>query len=158
MYLANYHCEFGDFLIKSSMSGIISLTKDKIINEAEQNINDHIQLLIKELDLYFEGKLTEFSVPCDISAYTDFQQDVWQSLMNIPYGKTCSYKDLAIQLGDQKKIRAVGKANGSNPIPIVIPCHRVIGSDGSMIGYALGIEMKIALLKLEGMAVQGSLF
>ncbi len=86
---------------------------------------------------------------CDLGG-TDFQQTVWQALKTIPYGKTVSYRDLAIQLGNPKAVRAVARANALNPISILYPCHRVIGSDGSLTGYAGGLKRKEWLLKLEG--------
>ncbi|RPI61177.1 MAG: methylated-DNA--[protein]-cysteine S-methyltransferase, partial [Ignavibacteriales bacterium] len=90
-----------------------------------------------------------FDVPLDIEG-TDFQKRVWNELRNIPYGKTISYKTLSEKLGDVKAIRAVGKANGQNPIAIIIPCHRVIGANGSLVGYAGGLDIKEKLLHLEG--------
>ncbi|MBK8886607.1 MAG: methylated-DNA--[protein]-cysteine S-methyltransferase [Saprospiraceae bacterium] len=109
---------------------------------------------------YFEGKRTTFDLAFDLDGFTEFSQKVWTELLNIPYGETISYKELAIRLGDVKCIRAAGTANGRNPIPIIIPCHRVIGSDGNLTGYALGLDIKKALLTLENpqkyWQVQGS--
>lgn len=110
--------------------------------------NEHILKLKEELDLYFNQKLQKFTIPLVLTG-TDFQQKVFQSLLEIPFGKTTTYKQQAIKLGDVKAIRAVATANGLNKIAIVVPCHRIIGSDGSMIGYAGGIHRKEALLKLE---------
>lgn len=98
---------------------------------------------------YFNGKRKEFNIPLDISG-SEFQMKVWKALQKIPYGKTISYKILSENIGDLKAIRAVGKANGSNPVPIIIPCHRVINSDGSLGGFSCGIEIKEILLSLEG--------
>lgn len=105
--------------------------------------------IFDQLKEYFAGTRKEFEVPLDIDG-TDFQKRVWNELQNIPYGKTISYKTLSEKLGDVKAIRAVGKANGQNPIAIIIPCHRVIGADGSLIGYAGGLIIKEKLLHLEG--------
>ncbi len=105
--------------------------------------------IFKQLKEYFAGTRKEFDVPLDIEG-TDFQKRVWDELQKIPYGKTISYKTLAEKLGDVKAIRAVGKANGQNPIAIIIPCHRVIGADGSLTGYAGGLDIKEKLLHLEG--------
>jgi len=105
--------------------------------------------IFNQLNEYFSGTRKEFDVPVDIEG-TDFQKRVWEELRKIPYGKTISYKTLSEKLGDVKAIRAVGKANGQNPIAIIIPCHRVIGADGSMIGYAGGKAIKEKLLHLEG--------
>lgn len=103
----------------------------------------------RQLTEYFEGNRTEFDLPLRPEG-TEFQQKVWQMLATIPYGTTISYMDLAKKLGDQKAIRAAGRANGQNPIPIVVPCHRVIGTDGNLIGYGGGIERKRWLLQHEG--------
>ncbi|MGB3181970.1 MAG: methylated-DNA--[protein]-cysteine S-methyltransferase [Cyclobacteriaceae bacterium] len=101
-----------------------------------------------QLNDYLEGKRSTFDLPL-APAGTEFQRRVWQALLDIPFGKTCSYLDLSRNLGDVKAIRAVGTANGKNPIWIIIPCHRVIGSDGSLTGYAGGLEMKKNLLDHE---------
>jgi methylated-DNA-[protein]-cysteine S-methyltransferase len=105
--------------------------------------------LAGQLEAYFAGELTEFDVPLHMIG-TDFQKQVWQQLRNIPYGRTCSYGEIARQLGDINKSRAVGLANGANPLPIIIPCHRVIGADKSMTGFGGGVETKEFLLRLEG--------
>ena len=105
--------------------------------------------IFNQLKEYFAGTRKEFDVPLDIEG-TDFQKRVWNELQNIPYGKTISYKSLSEKLGDVKAIRAVGKANGQNPIAIIIPCHRVIGANGSLVGYAGGLAIKEKLLHLEG--------
>jgi methylated-DNA-[protein]-cysteine S-methyltransferase len=102
-----------------------------------------------QLNEYFAGTRKEFDVPLDIEG-TDFQKKVWNELQKIPYGKTISYKTLSEKLGDVKAIRAVGKANGQNPIAIIIPCHRVIGANGNLVGYAGGLDIKEKLLHLEG--------
>ncbi len=104
--------------------------------------------LTSELSLYFEGKLKKFSVPLETPG-TEFQQKVWKVLQDIPYGKTRSYKEQAIAINNLKAIRAVATANGDNRIAIIIPCHRVIGSDGSMTGYGGGVWRKQKLLELE---------
>ena len=118
--------------------------------------NQHLNKLKEELTLYFDKKLQKFTVPLIITG-TDFQQKVFQSLLKIPYGSTSTYKNQAVVLGDVKAIRAVATANGLNKIAVVIPCHRIIGSNGSMIGYAGGIHRKQALLQLEGATKQTSL-
>lgn len=118
--------------------------------------NKHLSQLKSELNLYFDKKLQKFTVPLVFSG-TDFQQKVFQSLLQIPYGQTSTYKKQAVVLGDIKAIRAVATANGLNTIAVVIPCHRIIGSDGSMVGYAGGIDRKKALLQLEGALQQTQL-
>ena len=102
-----------------------------------------------QLKEYFEGKRKEFDIPVDPDG-TEFQKSVWENLLEIPFGKTSTYAKQAVKMGDIKKIRAVGGANGKNPIAIIIPCHRIIGTDGSLTGYASGIERKEWLLKHEG--------
>ena len=104
----------------------------------EENINQVVTQCKKELAEYFAGKRKEFDVPIHQTG-TGFQQRVWNELMKIPYGKTVSYNDIAIALGDKKSVRVVGSSNGKNLISIIVPCHRVIGSDGSLTGYAGGL-------------------
>ncbi len=102
-----------------------------------------------ELKEYFEGSLTEFTLPLAPEG-TEFQKRVWRALCTIPYGETRSYGEIAKLIGNPKACRAVGGANNKNPIMIVIPCHRVIGADGSLVGYAGGTDIKKRLLELEG--------
>jgi len=102
----------------------------------------------RQLDLYFAGKLTEFDLPIDLRG-TDFQKSVWQVLLAIPYGETRSYGDIARQIGHPTAFRAVGAANGRNPLSIVAACHRVLGSDGKLTGFAGGLEAKQHLLAIE---------
>ena len=106
---------------------------------------------VSELQEYFGKSRTEFTLPLAPQG-TDFQRRVWQALRNIPYGETRTYAQLADAIGNRAAIRAVGLANGRNPISIVVPCHRVIGSDGSLTGYAGGLDRKKLLLELEGAA------
>lgn len=101
-----------------------------------------------QLDEYFQGKRTVFSLPFKLTG-TPFQLAVWKELQNIPYGQTTSYKEIAQKINKPKAYRAVGMANNKNPLPIIIPCHRVIGSNGKLIGYAGGLKLKNYLLKLE---------
>ena len=107
---------------------------------------DHVAAQLGE---YFAGDRTEFDVALDLSAGTEFQQRVWQALREIPYGETWSYGELARHIGSPQASRAVGLANGRNPISIIVPCHRVIGADGSLIGYGGGLDRKQTLLSLE---------
>ena len=102
----------------------------------------------RQLRAYFRGALKEFEVPLNMTG-TAFQLLVWESLRKIPYGETASYGELARGIGKPEAVRAVGLANGSNPIPIIVPCHRVIGSDGSLTGYGGGLSVKEKLLALE---------
>lgn len=112
-------------------------------------IPEVIAQAMDELRGYFAGTRTTFSVPLDPPG-SDFQHRVWERLAAIPYGTTRSYGQLAAELGDPHLTRAVGSANGRNPISIIVPCHRVIGSDGSLTGYGGGIDRKLFLLRLEG--------
>lgn len=102
----------------------------------------------RQLESYFAGELKEFSLPLEPSG-TDFMRQVWSALCEIPFGKTATYGEIAERIGRPKAARAVGLANNRNPIPIFIPCHRVIGADGSLTGYRGGLEMKKKLLELE---------
>lgn len=104
----------------------------------------------QQLKAYFEGKLQQFDVPLDLSAGTEFQQSVWQALLKIPFGKTTSYGALSSSIGKPLAVRAVGTAIGRNPIGIIVPCHRVVGANGSLTGYAGGLHRKEAFLTLEG--------
>ncbi len=102
----------------------------------------------KQLNEYFAGKRQQFDLPLDFEG-TEFQQKVWQALLTIPFGQTRSYRDIAQQVGNVKAVRAVGAANGKNPISIIAPCHRVVGENGKLIGFAGGLDNKEILLKLE---------
>lgn len=104
--------------------------------------------VIRQLQAYFRGELKEFDLPLALDG-TEFQLRVWNTLRTIAYGKTISYAQLAERIGNPKAVRAVGLANGNNPIPIIIPCHRVIGSDGSLTGFGGGLATKKMLLELE---------
>ena len=112
---------------------------------------------INQLQDYFNGKRTSFDFKLNPQG-TEFQQKVWQALLDIPFGKTVSYMDITKKLGDVKAIRAVASANGKNPLWIVVPCHRVIGTDGSLTGYAGGLWRKKWLLEHENPTTQQSLF
>lgn len=105
--------------------------------------------VFKQLKEYFSRQRKEFDLPLEILG-TEFQKKVWDELKKIPYGETISYGELANRMGDKNLMRAVAAANGANPIPIIIPCHRVIGSDGSLTGYGGGLDVKQKLLELEG--------
>ena len=111
---------------------------------------DHPVLLEtqKQLTEYFAGKRQQFDLPLDFAG-TEFQQNVWQALLSIPFGETRSYRDIAEQIGNIKAVRAVGAANGKNPISIIAPCHRVVGTHGKLVGFAGGLDNKDILLRLE---------
>ncbi len=151
-----YKSPLGLIEVQATEIGVraINFAHEKILTEIK---NVHNLLAISQLDEYFNRKRTVFDMPLDLEG-TDFQKRVWTELLKIPFGKTCSYMDIARAIGDPKTIRAVGMANGSNKIAIVVPCHRVIGSDGSLTGYAAGLTRKKWLLDLESPTVQGELF
>lgn len=132
----------------NSFNNIISQIKIRHSLNTEKGSNQILDKLEKELKAYFNGNLTSFSVPIDMKG-TTFQMKVWKQLCTIPYGETISYGDLADLIGNPKAVRAVGHANGNNPIPIVVPCHRVIASDGKLQGYGGGLWRKKILLMLE---------
>ena len=125
--------------------------------EISEQIPAVLQEAVAELMAYFEGKRTTFDFKLNPKG-TEFQQKVWNGLLEIPFGKTMSYLELSKKLGDVKAIRAVASANGKNPLWIVIPCHRVIGTDGSLTGYAGGLWRKKWLLEHENPITQQSLF
>ena len=128
----------------------VGITAIAFVTTAEQSSRRSTltQLAATQLRDYFDGKLTRFSMPLAASG-TAFQQQVWQALCEIRFGDTCSYAAVANQLNNPKAVRAVGAANGRNPIAIVVPCHRVIGANGTLTGYAGGLDKKAWLLKHE---------
>jgi len=138
--------EYGISVISVSDEGTVSNIIPAILEESILQLND-----------YFEGKRTDFTFKLNPSG-TEFQQKVWKGLLEIPFGKTMSYLELSKKLGDVKAIRAVASANGKNPLWIVVPCHRVIGTDGSLTGYAGGLWRKKWLLEHENLSNQQSLF
>lgn len=130
-------------------TALLSLGVRKEQESAEDKENNPVvQQTIKELEEYFAGNRKVFTVPLDLRG-TEFQKKVWEALREIPYGETRSYKEIAEKIGNPKASRAVGMANHRNPIGIVVPCHRVVGANGKLTGYAGGIPMKQALLELE---------
>lgn len=159
-YLSKVRTKFGFLHLASSDFGICKIG---LIDESEANVVKWLRKFYdtiedgyeknheaaKQLLEYSKGNLKEFSVKLDIKG-TEFQKKVYHRLRNVGYGEICSYKDLAIKVGNSKGYRAVGMANNKNPIPIIIPCHRVVGSNGDLVGYGGGIDMKVKLLELEG--------
>ena len=115
--------------------------------------NPTISQAKRELTDYFAGELKQFSVPLDWQG-TAFQQSVWEALRHIPYGETVSYADVARAIGRPKSARPTGGAVGANPLPIIVPCHRVIGSDQTLTGFTGGLNIKVALLELEGRLIE----
>jgi len=155
--IAYYNSPIGTLEIKGDADGIQSvLFIDEEVEETK-NSSEVLQNCITQLDEYFSGTRKEFELHLNIKA-TKFQEKVWRALLHIPFGKTRSYLEQAKALGDVKAIRAVASANGKNPIAIIIPCHRIIGSDGSLTGYAGGVWRKKWLLEHESGSKQQSLF
>lgn len=131
----------------SAIQSIFFVDSDEACKEESQA--DILKDCVTQLDEYFAGKRTTFSFPYSFGIGSAFQQSVWEELAKIPFGKTISYKQLALRLGNEKLIRAAGTANGKNPMSIVVPCHRVIGSNGKLVGYAGGLWRKQWLLEHE---------
>lgn len=135
-------------VIATAFGGLSELserfTPDEVVRDPARSAN-----VRREIGEYFSGKRRKFSVPLSASG-TTFQQQVWAALRRIPFGKTCSYGELAAELGKPDASRAVGRANATNPICLIVPCHRVIGADGSLTGFAFGEDIKRRLLEHEG--------
>ena len=143
----------GPLLLTGDAQGLHSLSFEKSkraegVQSAWQEDKAPFGEVIRQLRAYFGGKLKEFDVPVALDG-TEFQLCVWGALRTIPYGETISYGQLAQRIGNPKAVRAVGLANGANPIPIIVPCHRVIGSNGSLTGFGGGLANKKKLLALE---------
>lgn len=152
-----YNTKIGEIGIVEDGYGITDIYKKDVLEDKEKiiQVNSLIEeetSLIKkaynELEEYFKGKRKKFTIKLSLEG-TDFQKKVWNELMNIPYGETRSYKEIAVKIGKPTAARAVGMANNKNKILIVIPCHRVIGQNGSLVGYGAGMDMKKYLLDLE---------
>ena len=154
--MINYFCydtEIGRIKISEKDEKIIGLVFSDYKKEDEiEKETELIKKAYTQLEEYLSGKRTEFNIEIEMIG-TEFQKKVWKELLNIPYGETRSYKDIAIAIGNEKACRAVGNANNKNPIAIIVPCHRVVGSDGSMTGYAGGLDIKEKLLKIEKCSV-----
>ena len=148
MYQKSYKSPIGTLYIVEENEKIIEIRYE---NEKEEVLEKNTKILekaVQELEEYFKGKIKEFDIPLNPKG-TEFMKKVWKELQKIPYGKTTSYGKIAEKIGNPKASRAVGMANHNNPIPIIIPCHRVIGKNNKMVGYALGIDKKEYLLNLE---------
>jgi methylated-DNA-[protein]-cysteine S-methyltransferase len=150
-----FHSPIGRLKLVASEIGLVAILWEKDsprrVRLEELVENAHQSILLQtggELEEYFAGKRKEFSVPLDMRG-TIFQKRVWEALLGIPFGETRTYGQLAVQLGNPKATRAVGAANGRNPVAIIAPCHRVIGFSGKLTGFAGGLDAKAHLLKLE---------
>lgn len=146
-YYHTYDSPFGPIVLQSDGYALTALDFD----EQRKTPYDDLKVFeqtCSELDEYFKGTRKSFTVPLQTSG-TPFQKQVWEALLEIPYGETRSYEDIAIKIGNPKACRAIGMANNRNSIGIIIPCHRVIGKNGTLVGYAGGLDKKVALLELE---------
>ena len=155
MLQTRYLSPLGPMIVAATGSGLAG-----VWFEGQRHLPDHsgwphapghpvLATAVQQLSDYFAGHRTRFDLPLDLQGGTAFQQSVWQALLAIPSGATTSYGDLSQRVGRPAAVRAVGAAVGRNPVSIVVPCHRVLGSDGSLTGYAGGLERKSALLDLE---------
>jgi methylated-DNA-[protein]-cysteine S-methyltransferase len=150
MYTTIHASPVGDILLRADHQG--RLTELYLRHDgAARDTGGPFEAVREQLDAYFSGELETFDVPLALDG-TDFQLRVWDQLTRIPFGETISYSELARRLGDPKLVRAVGLANGRNPVSIIVPCHRVIGADGSLVGYGGGLERKQWLLEHEAVA------
>jgi methylated-DNA-[protein]-cysteine S-methyltransferase len=154
--IAWYDSPLGTLELKASDKGIASVLFSGN-NKTTPAKNLFLKKCMEQLDEYFSKKRTSFDLPLDTEG-TTFQQNVWRELIKIPFGRTVSYLHIAKALGDEGAVRAVGAANGKNKIAIIIPCHRVIGADGSIVGYAGGVDRKQWLLDFEKNITQPKLF
>ncbi|MBU1101380.1 MAG: methylated-DNA--[protein]-cysteine S-methyltransferase [Bacteroidetes bacterium] len=148
VYKTYYQSEIGWIEITGNDDGVMTLEFVEARGVSGESLPKCIDECVTQLDEYFQGKRQEFSVKLNWQG-TEFQVKVWEALLTVPYGKTASYMGIARKLGDEKAVRAVGTANGRNNIAIIVPCHRVIGSSGSLTGYAYGVWRKDWLLKHE---------
>jgi O-6-methylguanine DNA methyltransferase len=157
-FVSRYASPLGEYILVSSREGIAHVAlngdEDDCIARWQQKgvqlcgAGEYNDFLAHELDAYFAGRLYQFRVPLDLRG-TPFQRKVWKLICCIPYGETRSYRDLANNLGCAALARAVGRASGNNPVAIVVPCHRVVGATGNLVGYVGGLHRKRALLELE---------
>ena len=157
-HVATCETPLGAYVVAASSNGVVCVKPDdqetpnaetwQRWGDVVEGHNDHTRQAVRELDEYFAGKRRDFTVALDMRG-TDFQRRAWQALLAIPYGQTRSYGQQAAMLGNPQASRAVGLANGSNPVSIIVPCHRVIGSTGKLTGYGGGLHRKEALLALE---------
>ncbi len=147
-YTACYQSEIEPFEVVGNQKGILMITFNKDPLMTDRSLPGCMTACMRQLDEYFKGRRKKFSVPLVLIG-TDFQKAVWRQLKKIPFGQTASYGDVARAIGRPRAFRAVGNANNKNPIPLIIPCHRVIGSDGKLVGFGGGIWRKRWLLDHE---------
>ena len=147
-YRACHHSEIGPLEVVGNQKGILTITFGADEFETDRNLPALMAECLRQLTEYFKGRRQKFSIPLVLEG-TDFQKAVWRQLQKIPFGQTASYGDIARAVGSPRAFRAVGNANNKNPIPLIIPCHRVIGSDGKLVGFGGGIWRKEWLLEHE---------
>tara|TARA_A100000171_G_C2140637_1_gene156085 strand:+ start:15929 stop:16402 length:474 start_codon:yes stop_codon:yes gene_type:complete len=157
METAFINTPIGTLRVEGSHEGVSAILFSEETAPNPATVPEVLKEPVQQLEEYFNKTRTKFTIKLAPKG-TEFQQKVWEELQTIPFGKTTSYQQMANQLGDPKVIRAAASANGKNPISIVIPCHRVIGSDGSLTGYAGGLHRKKWLLAHESPVTQGELF
>lgn len=143
----------GSLLLAATEKGVYRLQFDSSVSVTQSDqvwieSRDHLKTCEEQLNAYFCGELREFSLPLDLRG-TAFQVRCWEALTRIPYGTTCSYGELAQEVGSPRAFRAVGQANHNNPVAIIVPCHRVVGANGTLTGYGGGLDLKQKLLRLE---------
>ncbi|GHV63526.1 methylated-DNA--protein-cysteine methyltransferase [Bacteroidia bacterium] len=143
-----YNTPIGYITITANEKAVIKIAFGKQKEDGEQKETSQLKIASTQIEEYFVGKRRIFDFPIQPKG-TPFQLQVWAALRQIPYGQTRSYKQIAESIGHPKACRAVGMANNKNPLPIVVPCHRVIGADGKLVGYAGGLEVKKTMLELE---------
>ena len=145
----------GKLTLVASKNGLVAIdlrnNAKQVVTAKDASAQSILLKTKKQLEQYFAGKRTSFDVALDLVG-TEFQVKAWRALCRIPFGKTITYGQQALNIKKPKAFRAVGSANGKNPIPIIVPCHRVVASDGSLGGYSLGLKMKKQLLALEGVS------
>jgi methylated-DNA-[protein]-cysteine S-methyltransferase len=165
VYWGTVHFRTWTFYLAATSKGLCSLMLPNASFEAMHNWiikhipnaqltenPEYVRSYTQQLLEYLQGERKTFDVMLDMRG-TPFQLSVWNALMRIPYGKTCSYAQIAEEIHKPKAVRAVGAANGANPVPIIVPCHRVIGKDGTLTGYGGGLDVKEELLRLEGFSI-----
>ena len=167
VFLSQYQFSFGTLHLASSERGLCAVAFPReaagmrrwLTRRFDQGdfgslpeTSEVLREAVAQLRAYFAGELRRFTLPLDLIG-TEFQQKVWRAVQRVPYGETCAYGEVARRIGHPQAARAVGAANGANPLPIIIPCHRVVGADGGLVKYGGGVEMKRKLLDLEMVSV-----
>ncbi len=150
MNICFYHSPIGKIAIAEENEKIVRifLQTDKIPFDAIVTTNSTLSVAMKQLDEYFAGKRKNFSLPIELNG-SDFNVKVWQEILKIPYGKTVSYQEIAKKIGKPTACRAIGQAANKNPLPLIIPCHRIIGKNGKLTGFVCSVKVKQKLLDME---------